>query len=1003
MPKVGEGVRTALDELKEYAHGLVPQKGMFSTLDELVQQAPFERAPADQWANYLKPGKMLKRGDMQFPLKQEELDYTEIMKTLDTLKEGGEGANNLSKLLPADSILDPGSPTKDQVLTLLRRNRPTFGLTLNADHENANEVMKQKVKNAVVPEQDQQGFDRIRYGGTTFGPDNPSYRRLWHTSDTAGYQESATRMPSAVSHQQHFDPDTISSSRASIHEVPNSLDNARLVEEIQSDLHQDARDRFRPDKWQDLLSTEDRNTLNELERQKDETVAKRQANYEFPNNAPVEIRDRNENAHLQQLVDLDLRIADMNKKARDSAPRRGYRTPETPFLRGERVMTPGNETGTVFLRMNDDGRAVVRNDRGREFEYDLGDVQPFQRAAAVPDAPFKDASDYARLELKKQLLQAAHSGENWLAMTRGADQVERYSLTGRKAENMTNIYDKVYHGELRKLAQHYGAKVEELKLPVGTGQDVRPRFMRDYGAESGSEAEAYLNGEGLNGGLDDIDGGMIGGVVDDIQDAYRRMSSMYTIPNPGADLVKRMRDLHQRVSGHDPRGLDVKWTDEDKTEYKSITRQVGSDIDDWIQHAQMNGLDKRNKTFPAIRITPEVREKIKKHGASLWAKGGQVKKKWKKLAQGGEAGGNDIDYTGAMLEQATHHPGREPFDPTEYLLGRRSALAKRFAEMGAEQWTGLDEHGQVQGALYHDWSAPKEQWTWNSEANMDLPPLRATEPTLSRGFRTLPEQFFGDRNDPSTALQELRSTHEQMMNRFGLDEPQGLAENAATAGGAVAGQLPIPGGMFGKMAERVPALTKIAAWPAAKYLDFLGPTVHPSLSGYAMPAVVGGVLNTMGDAYKNRPESASSPSLDDDQLMQLELQIARMDRAHAEGHAEGGKVGEGVADSIQAAMEYVRLHNSQAKELKKAFSDVGAKMWSADDAHRLNPKNAKYISDMIDSGTMKPSDYELPRPLTVLNSHPKVAADENLMKKLNDSVDEIVGRYRTMWHSFLGE
>lgn len=868
MAKVGEGVRGVLDELKEYVHGLVPQKGMFSTLDELVQSAPFEKAPADQWANFLKPGRMLKRGDLQFPLKQEELDWA-----LPEMKDWAAGAN--------PTILE-----KQKVLDYMRKNRAEFGLTFHSEGQPgespANNIKRIEAVNP-VPGEDQQDFDRFRVGQPTYGPNSEAgYERLWHSSGEGNdFQESATRLPHRVSYMNHFEPDTISHSRASIHEVPNSLDNARLVEEIQSDLHQDATDKWRPHTWRNLLSTEDAKLVSQLEDEKFQIGHERESNHW--GDSPPEIRDRQENEFISRQVAIDLQLRNMREGIDSKLPRKGYRTKDRPFLPGEALTTEKlapSGSDYIFVRMDDDGNVVARDpEHLTEHTLPRNTVAPFTMRNAPPDAPFKDPSEYARLELKKQLLQAAHSGEGWLALTRGADQVDRYSLTGKKAENMTNIYDKIYHGELKKLANQYGAKVEDLALPVGgNAKDIRPEFMTRNGLEGAEEAHDYLNGDFLEGGIDNIDHSMLDTMRDDMKSAYMHMSDMYATPRDAATRLRemhdRMRSLMERVtydsgtaSGRMP---EVTWTDQTRQEMREINRDFANDIKEWIRYNgdEFGQAGKADKTFPAIRITPEVRARIKKHGASLWAKGGAVRKKKIKRAEGGFV---DRDY-----EAMTHHASQAAFNPTEELFGRSGQLGDRAAEAYAEQLQGLDEHGQVKSALYHDWDAPREEWTWNDEAGMPLPPLKATEPQLSRGFRTLPEQFLGDRNNPSESLRDLREVHGQLMDRSGLDEPQGFAENLATAGGSTAAQVPVPGGFFGKLAGRMPAMLRAAAYLPAKYMDYLGPTIHPSLGSYGSLPLVGAGIDTASKAYTGAGGHEQPPTLDDDQLHAIDLHLARM-------------------------------------------------------------------------------------------------------------------------------
>ena len=70
MSARASAVAQAIRRLEQYRAGRTVQPGVFSTLDEAILDAPFEVNSGDQWLNYLKPGRMVRREGVQVPLKK---------------------------------------------------------------------------------------------------------------------------------------------------------------------------------------------------------------------------------------------------------------------------------------------------------------------------------------------------------------------------------------------------------------------------------------------------------------------------------------------------------------------------------------------------------------------------------------------------------------------------------------------------------------------------------------------------------------------------------------------------------------------------------------------------------------------------------------------------------------------------------------------------------------------------------------------------------------------
>lgn len=824
--KGGKVARTAMDELKEYAHALSPQKGMFSTLDELVQQAPFEKGSVDQWRGYLKPGRMLKREGMEFPLKKEELDYAFEQPLRTTF--GSEGRPSL---------------TKDEVLEAIRKQRPEFHSGFATNHLNSAETIDQLGKLGDINTLDPQDANLLRSGARKLGTNrvqeyNPAFgpefdRRYSHQSPDSVYEESMTRLP-GINHSQHFSNDTLSHSRVSTHNIHGERNEAghllgpgrmRLVEEIQSDLHQDAAERM--DKvygGMDMLTPEELEQHQAISRE-------REAEY-------------NKNGQTKRYLDLLNQAYAIEAEGLKRVPRRGYITPEE---RAEFHELNTKRLGDAVQKLwkdetNDDWTPAMRDRRDQlaeRLEY------------GVPDAPFKDAADYGRLELKKQLLNAAHNDEDYLAITRPEHQIERYSLEGDDAAAMEHIYGKVYISEMKKLAKQYGAEMTEVPLNVTTAaEDIRPDTMRDVGAEEMSDFLDQVYRGNYYGRHDPHEK-----IIDELQGEFPDSTPMFT----AAEKARQAVAVHNEAA----EANDGEYVEDEYTDLMDAMENL------WSLYKNMrgSGTATNTKTFPAIKLTPEVRERIKKAGVSLWATGAGAaglellghpddasaeERTYK--TEGGFAEGGTVDASQSLgdlvrASQALMASHRAP-DPY-----RDPRLFDRFLNSYQGQWTGFDPStGDISSMLdLTPAEAPTNEPAFRRHRGAGpLVTANASfhEPALTLGLRTLPEQlkasFAGEglSEHPSEALQHLNAIESKMLEKDQLDPPEGLAENLFSNAGVVASQLPVPGDLISKGVAKLPAMARVALKAPAAVADFFGPTVHPTPRTVAEGAAAGTALGS---------------------------------------------------------------------------------------------------------------------------------------------------------------
>jgi hypothetical protein len=965
MPKGGRprAPRTELDALREYANSLGPQKGFFSTLDELIDKAPFERAPVSEWRNYLKPGRMLKRDEVQFPLKQEELDYSEIQNILRGIETGGyqrmEQWQDPTLGLDKQEFYDPSSLRREDLVSLLRAHRPRFALDVSAE---TNQIGRRELL-AGPSTSVHAANDRIRFKEERYGPRfDPRYS---HQSNTLGrrseYEESVTRMPDVVkdSHQ-HFTPDTLSHSRATSHMLPTA-ERMRLIEEIQSDLHHRA---VQP------VENIGPNSENPFEHRltEDEMIDLQAARDTVRTTRYASGRERSLNAEqYAALQEATAKITELQKLAQSRVPERGYYTQAERArynqLMSEEHLFEHDPLGSLTAAEYDEyaeaqRRADLAAITGHDQNVEISDeewgpyydrlTEPMRRLEAiarersgwtdekaaelqalgkrvevgVSDAPYKNPADYAMLEMRKQLLDAVEGGQDYLALTRGQDQIDRYGLDGAdfedgvddRAAGMKYFYDTLYPSVLKKLANRYGAEITEITAPVGSRKDTRPAIMRQTGVEELPEF------------LDEVD------QRDSWQD---RMHLLRTLPGQlglhGEELLatnkiaKTIADIQEELI-LDFERPQMRTAETDKwregknaslqaalTEYKSILQP--------LLDAQKGSAEEANKTFPAIKLTPEVRERIKRVGVPLWSVvGGTVvfdDEEPQQFAKGGRVGHFDkllkelreqnAESERLREEHYRRHPEARDYDNNVTRIGpkgrinpfiekfgfgdklkkaeggsvqdeaeqymRRSKFAgqelssalKQGAHGFRTQWMGLDDKGALRPPVSSDWDAPKEEWVWNAEAQMALPPQVWTRPGIVDETLAIPDFFSakGKLYDPpdvsKAASARVGALDTALSEAHDVPMPDGWLDYLGGSAGIMAGQLPVPSGVLkgaaGALGRVIPNFIKRGAEiasrvPGAKTVgnvvgsvpEFMLPTIEPSVSNYGMGTVAGAAL-----------------------------------------------------------------------------------------------------------------------------------------------------------------
>jgi hypothetical protein len=165
-----------------------PRTGFFSVLDELVQDLPSGRDITEkELRERLKPNAKFRVDDMEWPLKQEEIDYV---------------------LNPALKGVPPRGINRDNLLAVIRETRPMFESV------------------------SRQGND-LRFSPYRFEAENEV---------PGSYLENITESPSFDEYATHFGPGTLSFSRgAQLDSLRDPLKKVTAIQEIQNDRANTAR------------------------------------------------------------------------------------------------------------------------------------------------------------------------------------------------------------------------------------------------------------------------------------------------------------------------------------------------------------------------------------------------------------------------------------------------------------------------------------------------------------------------------------------------------------------------------------------------------------------------------------------------------------------------------------------------------------------------------------------------------------------------------------------
>lgn len=803
----------ALDSVLQYVKNKLPQTGFFSTLDELINSAPFEKAPLQEWKNYLQPGRTFEREGVRFPLKKEELDYT-------------FGSPNFSaSLIPSWKTVDPSKAfTRAELQEAIRGARPNFGLRVGTEGGGSSIAVRQNRFPAEFNLGPQAGMDRPENGEWRRPPimEEDRYRDYAHPTFSSGYEETATRSNDFDQFNTHFGPDVISHSRTTLHALDPSIYGSvpdgdprqglmRLIEEIQSDRHQaaakkiyaDGADEGNAELYRDMLETKRTGSFIQGERRAATPDELETASLEL---AEIESRMKRRGYTTQ---DTPRERSDLSKQLEDLS--------ETIRAQGQHLeglrhaSAPGQLAADRELDNLVDRRNLLE-DRQKELK-DL-----------VPDAPFKDPADYAALEIKNQMLNAAKQNEDYLGLVSGRDISERFSHEDEAASGTAHVYNTIYPAVLKKLARQYGIEVGPVATNLGSNVDVAAPTMRAHDTENIEDFMQRMDDSiaaGHNGGEEDAHELPI--------EAMRELVKDFEDVNPLQEqkangYINQIEKLYaDKKSGDEPEELAQLWG--------YLTETFDKLHGEYAKAKKMGMLEGEtsNKSFLSMKLTPEIRDKIKRIGVPIWALAGMgvgMHELGANEEPEGFAEGGMVERLGNLARKLGYSGNGAPEVRARVASGLMSQIAglKEDGTAGFGPLVSADEKGNL-----------RSSW-----APGLIDELKAS-PMLLEILGIEAPQWARDAQDRSDKL------HQLVRSQMHVAEPRGFAENMDESLGMMLGQLPVPGGSTKRVGSTLREAAQLGETSALAPLEYLLPTIKPSIENYLSGAVAGGELSSLPD------------------------------------------------------------------------------------------------------------------------------------------------------------
>ena len=403
--------------------------------------------------------------------------------------------------------------------------------------------------------------------------------RLMTTEEVAERLRLEGEIRRPVPNQPYFDnphysdPNILAHARVSDRFEPNG-DKALHVEELQSDLHQRARDIRK----------------KEIKRLIDSGVSKADANKQVP----VEygyVRGA-EKIYTDYLADLELRVKESVKQdmMKEGVPE-------------ERALILGNN---MAKRLSADPRklAAYLDEGDKQMALHLDRIT---ERSFLPDAPFKE--NWHELVMKRLLDDAVKNGYKKVYITPGAEQAKRYNLskfvdqiTARRLDDKYDLHVTGKGGEVIYNGR-YQPRITADEMGAIIGKEMAQKIVSNTAAESENRALHVFNDLDLKVGGE----GMLG--------FYDKMVPSF-VNDYGAPHNMRMNLHDTQVGGN-------KYTvfEDSNPSPFSVVREGGSAIASrhgTREEAEAAVAELSTQPLHSIAITPEFEKHVQEKGQRLY-------------------------------------------------------------------------------------------------------------------------------------------------------------------------------------------------------------------------------------------------------------------------------------------------------------------------------------------------------------------------------------------------
>lgn len=557
------------------AQGASPPKGFFSVLEQAIAGSKQRSMPAEQWSSYLTPGRReVTVGDLKFPLRDEELKWSGLPGYLEG-KQPGEriSVDDLLRQLERRPMPELKNPKGE--LTKFTRDVD--------EHENYfNSVADSIAERSGATDDghdDLVGMMRSAVGrgpggvrnigeltgieltpleahfidtGLVPGP-GARYKSNILPGPTTGYGEELTKFRAG----KQWDPATEAEHKGLINAEELTTDEYLRLQELNR-LHGEA---IQSGYTSDHFGSEGQDLLSHSR------WSRRQTDDGRPVHVVEEIQ------------------SDWHQQGRE----KGYKRELTSEEQNEYDSLKHKSAGFAYR----DLLTPAERDRAITLEQ--------AKFSGIPQAPF--SKTYHELELKKNLARAVANGDEYLALTTGTQQADRWNQLLQKdlkqiewMKGEDGRYDLYPYGKDDKAKAFLAGKTDkELR-------DLLGKEMSDKILNSGKD-EGVLTGDNLS-----IGGAGMRHTYDEVYRGYlEKLAKQY-----GGE-VTRVRVPDAR--GHDTFSESALW---DQFRQLDAENSLEGMSDRYAAYKAKHTPPPPMHEVPAIRITDAMRDRVKKSGLPLF-------------------------------------------------------------------------------------------------------------------------------------------------------------------------------------------------------------------------------------------------------------------------------------------------------------------------------------------------------------------------------------------------